>query len=145
MADPRIKGQEIEILLVSKNQPLQTITDVRSFEMAIQTEILREGYLGETTDRRDEVYRGIRGRMELHFENDDIFNLIADVVDRARRREPGTKINVKATLNFPNGQRPRVLIPDVFFGEIPIGFGSRTDYGTLSLDFEAEDFRVLNT
>jgi hypothetical protein len=144
MADARIKGQEIEILIVSKGKPLDTITDVRSFEMAAQMEILREGYLGEKTDRRDDVYRGVRMRMELHFENDDIFKLMRDVIDRARRREPGTKINIKATLNFPNGDRPRVLIQDVFFGEIPMAFGSRTDYGTVTLEAEAEDFAVLS-
>jgi len=143
MAEQRIKGQEVEVLLVLKGQPLDTITDVRSFEMAAQMELLREGYLGETTDRRDDVYRGVRGRMELHFENADVFRLMREVIDRARRREPGTKVNVKATLNFPSGERPLVLIQDVFFGEIPMTFGGRTEYGTISLEFEAQDFSVL--
>jgi hypothetical protein len=130
-------------LLVANGTALDTITDVRSFEMAFQTEILREGYLGETTDRRDEIFRGIRGRIELHFENQDVFALFATVVNRARRREPNSKINVKATLNFPNGQRPRVIINDVFFGELPMNFSSRSDYGAVSLDFEAADARTI--
>lgn len=133
----------MELLITSKNKPLETVTDVRSFELAVQTEILREGYLGETTDRRDEVMRGVRGRMELHFESGDVFDLIADVVNRAQRREPGTQINIKATLNYPSGERKRVLVQNAFFGELPIGFASRADYGTLSLDFEAEGFRVI--
>jgi hypothetical protein len=59
------------------------------------------------------------------------------IIDRAARREPGVRINVKATMQFPSGQRVRIMIQNVFFGEIPIGFGSRSDYGTISLDFES--------
>lgn len=139
----RIKGLEVEAILVADGVVQDTITDVRSFEVAFQTEILREGYLGETTDRRDEVFRGVRGRMELHFENRDVFTLFAKIVDRARRRTPGTRINIKATLNFPNGQRPKVIINDAFFGELPMNFASRTDYGTVGLEFEASDARTL--
>jgi hypothetical protein len=65
------------------------------------------------------------------------------IVDKARRRTPGTKINVKATLNFPNGERPRVVIPDVEFGELPLNFGSRSDYGAVTLDFEASEAQVI--
>lgn len=139
----RIKGQEVEVILVVNGEAKDTIQDIRSFEMAAQLEIQREGYLGETSQRRDEIYNGVRGRMELHFENDDILTLMRQVVDRARRREPGTKINIKATLNFANGDRPRVVINDVFIGEFPINFGSRTDYGTTTIEFEAQDFVVI--
>lgn len=116
---------------------------MRSFELAFQTEILREGYLGETTQRRDEIFNGIRGKMELHFENQAVFGLFASIVNRARRREPGVRINIKAALNFPNGERPVVNIPNVFFGEMPVNFGSRADYGAISLEFEAESATVV--
>ena len=142
MADQRIKGQEVQVLLIVGGEPQTTITDIRSFEVTFQTEILKEGYLGETTDRRDEIFRGVAGRMELHFENQDVFKLIQSILDRAQRREPGLKINIKATLQFPNGQNPKVVIPDVYFGELPVNFASRSDYGTLSLTFEAENAQV---
>jgi hypothetical protein len=147
VSEARIKGQEVELLLVKGGVPQASITDVRSFEIAAQLEILREGYLGETTDRRDEIYRGVRGRMEVHFEGAAIFNLMRGVIDRARRRSAAAideVINIKATLNFPGGDRPVILIRNAFFGEMPVTFGSRSDYGTLSLEFEAEDFTVLN-
>jgi len=108
-------------------------------------DILREGYLGETTQRRDDIFNGVSGKMELHFENQDIFNLFATIVNRARRRQPGAQINVKATLNFPNGDRPRVLISNLFFGEIPVSFASRSDYGQNTLTFEAEDGEVITS
>jgi hypothetical protein len=142
MAD-RIKGQDVEIMIVADNVAQSTITDIRSFEVESQMEILREGYLGETTQRRDDIFNGVRGKMELHFENKDVFDLIQTITDRARRRTPGTIVNIKATLRFPNGQRPRVLIPNVFFGPIPMNFGSRSDYGTVTLDFESSDVTVI--
>ncbi len=143
MSDQRIRGQETEILLIVDNVIQDTITDVRSIEFAFKFEMKEEGYLGERTNRYDEIFNGMRGRIELHFENDDIFDLITAILDRAKRRTPGTLINIKTTLNFPNGDRPRVVIPDVKFGEVPINFASRSDYGTMGLDFQAEDAQIL--
>lgn len=143
MASQRIKGQEVEVLLVVDGTVQDTVTDVRSFEIAAKLEQKEEAYLGEKTNRYDEIFNGVRGRMELHFENKDVFGLMTSIIDRAKRRTPGTQINIKATLNFPSGDRTRVLIADAFFGEIPVGFGSRSDYGTVSLDFQASDLSVL--
>lgn len=140
----RIKGQEVELILVEDNVPLTGIADVRSFSMEAQLEILKEGYLGETTDRRDSVYRGFSGSMELHFENRDVIDLTRRLIDKARRRTAGSRINCKVTLVFPEGgERVRVLLKNLEFGAIPLGFGSRADYGTISLPFEGEDFNVI--
>ncbi len=143
MADQRIKGQEVEIILIEENVPLTTISNVKSFEMAAQLEILKEGYLGETTDRRDSVYRGFRGKMEVHFDNRDVLDLIRRLIDKARRRTPGARVNCKVTFVFPSGGRVRLVLKDLAFGEVPIGFGGRTDYGTISLDFEGEDYNQI--
>jgi len=139
----RIKGQEVELMLVEDNVPLTSIQDVRSFEMAAQLEILKEGYLGETTDRRDSIYRGFRGRMEVHFESREVLDFMRRLIDKARRRTPGTRVNCKVTLAIPGGDRVRVLLKDLAFGEVPLTFGSRADYGTISLDFEGEDYNQI--
>lgn len=139
----RIKGQEVELIFVEDNTPLTGVADVRSFEMEAQLEILSEGYLGETTDRKDSVYKGFSGRTELHFENRDVIDLARRLIDKARRRTGGTRINMKVTLVFPEGERVRVLLKNLEFGAIPLGFGSRADYGTITLAFEGEDFNVI--
>lgn len=139
----RIKGQEVELMLIVDGAQQDTITDFRSFEVASKLEIKEEGYLGEKTNRYDEIFNGVRGRMELNFESPSVFDLIKSVVDRAKRRTPGTQINIKATLNFPSGEKKRVLIQDAFFGEMPLNFGSRSDYGTVGLDFSAQDVSYL--
>jgi len=135
----RIKGQEVEVLMVVNGQPKTNITTVRNFEVTLQTEILSEGYLGETTERKDSIFKGIAGKIEIHFDNQEIMRVFEEIVNKARRRTPGTKINIKATLNFPGGQRPRIMINDVEFGALPMSFGSRSDYGNVSLDFEASE------
>jgi hypothetical protein len=143
MPSQRILGEDVSILIVSGGVVQNTITDVRSFEMTAQTEILRESYLGETTDRRDEVYRGVAGRLEFHVENSDFLALQRAIVDRARRKSPALKINIKATASFPNGDRPQIIVPDAKFGEMPIGVGGRTEYVTFGLTFEAEEYQVI--
>lgn len=139
----RIKGQEVEAIIIVNGAPQRNITTIRNFEFAWQMEISTEGYLGESTDRRDSVFKGVRGSMEMHIENADIFSFMQQVVDRARDRSAGLRVNIKATLRFPNGDRPRILIPDVEFGEIPFNFGSRSDFGTVSLTFEAQEGSVV--
>lgn len=139
----RIKGQEVELILIVDSVPQTNITTVRSFDFAFQLEVLKEGYLGETTDRRDSIFRGIAGKFELHIENQSILTLVTTVVDKARRRTPGTRINIKSTLNFPNGQRPRIIIPDVEIGEFPFSFGSRSDYLTSTINYEAAEAQVI--
>lgn len=142
----RLKGQEVAVRIVKDNVLLQTLTDIRSLEVTPQFEILSEGYLGETTTRRDEVFTGCTGRIELHFENGDILDLINDIINRARRREPGVKVNIFAAFNFPEPGTPRrlVQIMDCFFGPVPIGFGSRTEFGTVTLEFESSTVQFLN-
>jgi hypothetical protein len=139
----RIKGQEVELMVIVDGAPQNSTTNVRSFEVTAKTEIKEEGYLGETTNRFDEIFNGVHGQIEFHVENSDFLNVTLAIIDRARRRTPGIKINIKATLNFPNGDRPRVLMQDCFFGEQPIGFGSRSDYGTYKLEFACSDIKRI--
>ena len=139
----RIKGQEVSLLLVEDNVPLVEITTIRSLEVAALLEILTEGYLGETTDRRDSVYRGYRGSIDIHFESREPLDFMRRLVDKARRRTAGARVNCKATFNIPGSDRVRVLLKDLAFGEIPIGFGGRAEYGTIGLSFEGEDFSLV--
>ena len=145
----RIKGQEVEAILIVNGVPQTNITAIKSFEFAFQLEIQSEGYLGETTDRKDSVFKGIRGSMEMHLESQAVFELIRAIVDKARRREPGTRINLKATLNFPNGDRPRVIIPDCEFGEHQLLFGRELHHADLAnselLERRGDSERVHDT
>jgi hypothetical protein len=139
----RIKGQEVEIVVLVNGEPRDNLTTARSISINFKTEMLQEGYLGETTDRYDTIFKGVGGQIEFHFDTPEIFNVIRAIVAKSRRRTPSDQINIKATLNFPNGQRARVVIRDAEFGELPVSFGSRSDYGTFSLDYGASEAQVL--
>jgi hypothetical protein len=143
MAQARIKGQDVQVQLTANGVPYTTLL-ARSLEVTLQQEIKSEGYLNETTNRKDSVFNGVAGKIELHFSSSDVFKLFQTITDSARRKLPGAKVNVTATLNFPNGDTPKAVFPDVKFGEIPIGFGSRGDYGTVTLSFEGEDWKLLD-
>lgn len=143
MALQRIKGQEVEVMLVVDGAAQSTLTDIQSFEMMLDFETLEEGFLGEKSNRFDEVYKGVSGSMEMHNSSPDTFTFFEKVKQRAQRQSPGTIVNVKATMNYPSGERRRVILQDVFFDPMGIAFGSRTDYGTTKLDFKGSEYRTL--
>ncbi len=145
MALQRIRGEEVEVVLLVDGVTQGTITAIKSFEMSYQLEIKSEGYLGEKTDRKDSVFKGIKGKLAVNLESKEIFTVIQKIVDKAQRRVPGTVINIKAALNFPNGDRVRIIIPAAEFGEIPLNFAGRTEYGETSFDFEAANARTIST
>lgn len=144
MADQRIKGQEVELVVIADGVPVEAVTTIKSFELEDQLETKSEGYLGETTNRADSVYNGIRGSFEVHSATKSIFTFIQTAVDKARRRVPGARINIKVTLNFPNGERARVVIPEAEFGAMPMSFPSRGDYGSWRMEFIAAEKRVIS-
>jgi len=143
MALQRIKGQEVEVLLVVDGEVQTSLTDIQSFEMMLDFETLQEGYLGEKNDRFDEIYKGVSGSISLHNSSPDTFSFFDTVKQRAQRQSPGTVVNVKATLNYPSGERRRVIVQDAFFDPMGIAFGSRSEYGSTKLDFKASEFRTL--
>jgi hypothetical protein len=140
----RIKGQEVEITIIADGAPQRNITAIRSFEVTWQLTKSSEGYLNETTNRKDSLFMGIAGNLEMHLDNTGVLDFIDKIIKRARTRTAGTKINIKATLQHPNGSRPRITISDVEFGDIPMTFGGRNEFGTVKLDFEAPEATVVN-
>src|SRR5262245_22175241 len=143
MSATRARGQEIELRIVADGELEKTITLFQSFEVEAQLELRSEGYLGETTMRKDDIYNGVRIRTTMHLENQDWFFLQRKIIDRARRRTPAVQFNFIVVLFFPNGETPRVSIPDVSFGAQPLAVANRGDYVTVTLEGEAADFDVL--
>lgn len=144
MADQRISGQDTEITIVVDNVPITTIRAVRSHSVTVKMKIVTEEYCGETGPRKDDFYDGIAGSIELDLENSDSFVLIDTIKARAQNRASGTKIAIKAMYQFPDGDRVIGNIPNAVFGDLPINFASRTDYGKLTLSYEAEQMRIVS-
>jgi hypothetical protein len=143
MPSYRLRGQEVSVQVVQNGALLADISDVKSFEVEFQLDVMAEGYLGEFTDRRDDMFKGITGKIEFHIENGAPFDLVNAIVQRAQRRVPGTQFNVQSTVRLANGQRKRIVINDLYFGSVPFNVASRSDYVTYSLSFEAGEGKFI--
>jgi hypothetical protein len=143
MALGRIKGQEVSLSIVVDGEVQSTLTDIQSLEVTRELETTEEGYLGETSKRYDEFYKGYSGSITMHTSSPGVFDFMQAVQDRAQRRTPGTVINIKATLQYPSGDRRRVVMNDAFFDGIPLNFGSQTDYGAITLSFKGSNVNVI--
>ena len=140
----RMKGQETAINIVSTTNGLETaFSDVKSFELKFEREILSEGYLGQTTEQKDDIFKGVSGSIEFHERTADVMSLIERINAVSKRRLPGEQIQVVTTLRFPVGGSRRIVIANCKFGEIPITIGGRQDFVSFKLDFAADDARIL--
>lgn len=138
MPDQRIRGQETAVLLVRDSVLEASLTDIRNFHFEYMLEIQSQGYLGEKTERKDEIFKGVKGSLELHLHNQEFIAFQQAVLDRATRDTPDVVFNLTSVLNFPNGQTPTFVFPDVKWGAMPTDFPDRGEYVTLKLEFECE-------
>lgn len=143
MPSNRIRGQEVSVLLVVDGTPQSSLTNVQNFEVMLEMEKQEEAYLGETSNRFDEIYKGVSFKMDVHNSDPDLFNFFDAVKSRAQRQTPGVQVNIKATLQYPSGDRRRVIIQDAFFENMGLTFGGRTEYGSTTVSGEASEYRVI--
>jgi hypothetical protein len=143
MPSYRVRGQEVSVQVVQNGKIVAELNDVKSFDVEFQMDVMTEGYLGEFTDRRDDMFKGISGKIEFHIENNAPFDFINAVVQRSQSRVKGTQFNVQSTVNLPNGQVKRLLVNDIFFSSIPVNVSGRSDYVTYSLPYEAAEGKFL--
>jgi hypothetical protein len=141
----RIKGQEVAILITQDSQLQDTLTDIQNFNLEAQFEIKSQGYLGEKTNRKDEIYNGCKFDLELNLHKQDWFTFQNNIKNRAQRITPDTIFNITGVFSFPNGDTPTVLIPDVHFGPQPLNITSRGDYVKVKLEGEADDFNATTS
>lgn len=140
----RIKGSEVTAIVTSPDGREDSIDAIGSLSLTIQIELLSEGYLGESANRRDEIYNGVEGSLELHLERGAYFDLVTKIKNRAARRTAATdRFDLMAIFAFPNGDRRRAIIRDVHFGEIPVESSGRGEYVSSTINFGAEEIEFL--
>ena len=139
----RIKGQETSLFIMNNGVEVAALHDVRNFTMTPSFDKLEEKYLGETSNRFDEIFKGVNFEFEVHLESGGFTDFVNAVKDRAQRRTAGTIINVSTILNFPNGDRKKVILRDCYFADMPFNVASRTDYASLKFSGSASDFEAI--
>jgi hypothetical protein len=140
----RVKGQEAVLTFVSDAGTEEALGNVLSAEFEFQFDILTTRFLGETSDRKDDIFRGVRGRVEVHLSTQDALRFVDRVKGRATRRTAASgRFQMLTSLAFPNGERPRALFPDIYWGNMPFNIPAGDEYVTLTLEFEGSDGRFL--
>ena len=130
----RIKGQEVTVSMSGPEGVEEGLEVVQSFNAEFMFELLQEGYLGETADRFDEIYKGVSGDMEIHMESGKWSDFTLKIQDRASRRDGAAgEFTATATFAFPDGSRRRLVFNNIFFGAMPITAGARPDYVSATL------------
>lgn len=137
--DQRLKGQEVEIRYVRDGNIDDAFKAIASFDDALKFDLKVQGYLGETTERHDEVYNGVSGSCKMHVQSKLWMTFQQAIKDRARRVTPGTVINIVRTDFYPNGESATRIYPDVHFGEMPSSVPSRQEYVEVSFTFGCDD------
>lgn len=149
MVETRLRGQEASIRIARGNVVEDTVTAIKNFTAQLELAILEEGYLGETTVRKDDIFNGISGSFDVDYESQDVLVLIDAIKQRAQRRPAvpvqSTTINATVRFTFPNGDTPRILVKDMKFGALPINIGARDSYIGSSLSYGCEDIKFITT
>lgn len=140
----RIKGQETLITVQQDGVPKLRVDTISDTEVIFELDILQEGYIGETSDRFDAVFKGMTIRLTGHMTNREVIDIADAIAKRAQRRAGGAvRFDVTTTLIFPNGDLVSILVPDVQFQSIPITTSSREDYVQFSWEGKASDYKLI--
>jgi hypothetical protein len=147
MAEQRIRGEQVQFRISRAGTLVRTLTAVKSMTFTALVEMVSRGYLGETTERKDEIYKGVSIEATFDVESPDAWDLIAAVRNRAvaRRYDNTTIITCSFTGLFAGANgvpiKRRMTVPDVKSGAMPIAIGSREEYVGQTLTFGASDFK----
>lgn len=127
-ADPRLLGQQVTIRVVAGAQVVTEINSITNFNHNTVLEIKQDGFLGEVTDRYDQVFSGYKGDFEVQPNTSDHYNFTTKVEEKAKRIQPSLAFNIIVTEFYPNGQTAIITYMDVVWGGIGDGVGSRKDF-----------------
>lgn len=142
MPAQRLKGQEVSVLITRGGVLEDTLVDIQSFTMEVMMEIKGMGYLGEKTNRYDDIFNGVKFDMELHLHTQDFLTFLSAALDRAKRNTPDVIFNIVGVFAFPNGQTPTLILNDVKFGAFPMNVPARGDYVKFKLEGNTSDVDI---
>jgi len=141
----RLRGEQVEVQVTMNGVPVKSVTSVKSCEIEAMMDAKEEEFLGETTVRVDDIFKGVRFRLEVQLDTGDVTDLLQAIIGRARRDSAhiNKKFDIKAICTFPNLQARTVSLMDVVFEGLPVNTGGRSEYSTLTLSGRGADFDIL--
>jgi hypothetical protein len=124
----RIKGQELSIRVVDNGNLVTSLDSISSFNEEMKSEIKEDGFLGENTNRFDDIHNGYGGDFEFQFRRADWVEFQLRVEARQTRKNPNIVFNVVRTDLYPDGSSTIFTYLDVKWGAMTSGVGSRGDF-----------------
>lgn len=132
----RLKGQDVVVQIVQNgNSVAQFANDIRNFELTPKFEKLEEQYLGQTSKKYDDIFHGVDFKFDMHLEKSSAVEFVKLVQQRAASRGANTasKVNIQATLHFPDGQARTLTLTECYFEDMPFSVGGRSEYAQFTL------------
>jgi hypothetical protein len=130
----RLKGQEIQFRVLQDNTLLDALTATGGVKEEMQLEMKEDGFIGETTDRYDEVFKGWKVDMSnMQVFSADWARFQQAVEQRARRITPGTIFNAVRVDSYSDGSQVIYTYTNLTFGPIPTDAAGRTEFVKVSL------------
>lgn len=144
MTKSRLLGRDVQIRIAQAGVPLATITAIKNFSFEVRVRNLKDGLLGETGQRQDEIFDEVGGSFVIQPEDPEVLTFMKFIADRAITRsfsEGQITINFRCT--FPNGSIARVVIPNPAFDSLPFNVSGRDAYVETTVTYSAEAFTLL--
>lgn len=137
--EQRVKGQEVTVLVTQDGDLQDTLVDVVDFEATFLLELISKGYLGEKSERKDYIFKGVSFKVTFHLHKQDFVSFINAIVSKAKRLTPDTVFSFTGLFDMPNGDTPELTLDDCSFKDIPFTTKSRGDYVDVTFQGECED------
>jgi hypothetical protein len=132
--DARLKGQEISIRVVDDGQLVSQIDSIGTFNDNVKFELKEDGFLGETTNRYDEVFNGFGFDFEYQPTAATHLELTERIAARARRDVPNRTFNIVRTDFFANGQSAIVTYIDVKWGPTGTSIAGKNEFVKVKME-----------
>jgi hypothetical protein len=142
---PRLKGQEISVRILQGNppEPIASLDSISTFNQETTLKLLEDGFLGEVTNRFDEILDGYGGDFEMHVTNSGWISWEQAVITKATRTDPTITFNVVRVDLFADGSSLIYVYTDVHWAAIPQKVGGRGEYLKVSSSFKCSTRPVL--
>ena len=138
----RIRGAETAVIITRGGITENTLPDIHSFGVTFQSEVKKQGYLGQKTDLTDDIFHCVDFDFEFHTYTQDYLRFLVAIFDRQKRNTPDLVINVSAVLLYPGGDTPDVILPDCKFGPTNDNWATRTDYKNTKMTGSCDDIDI---
>lgn len=135
----RIKGIEVALIFIGPTGVEETVGKMKSMEINVLGEILTEEYIDEDAPDFDDISMGCEVKCMAHLNDPAFFQLIQRVENRRRRiGSPSGKFSAGGRFLFPDQGTQRIVVPNLFFGDLPIRVGGRKDYVNTEINAKAK-------